>query len=75
MPAEEYDAFINNPTNYMLRTHLPRVLGAVEPFKMLPYLPGNYYLMLNSSLPISFAIPPVIQALEVLAKAGQETAL
>ena len=35
--AEEfYDAFIDDPADFMLRVYLPRVCGALEPFKMLP---------------------------------------
>lgn len=40
MTADEYDAFIADPTDYILRTHIPRVLGALEPLKMLPNLSG-----------------------------------
>jgi uroporphyrinogen-III decarboxylase len=73
MKADEYDAFINDPTDYVLRTHIPRVLGALEPLKMLPYLPGAYYFALDLLLPVPFAMPEFFQALEKLAKAGQES--
>jgi hypothetical protein len=73
MTADEYDAFIADPTDYILRTHIPRVLGALEPLKMLPNLPGAYYLTMDFVLPAAFAMPPVAQALETLARAGQES--
>ena len=43
MKADEYDAFLFDPTDYMLRTYLPRVSGALEPLKALPYIPELYY--------------------------------
>jgi len=73
MTADEYDAFIADPTDYILRTHIPRVLGALEPLKMLPYIPGLFYLTLDFALPMAFANPQVIQALETLARTGQES--
>jgi hypothetical protein len=73
MTADEYDAFIADPTDYILRTHVPRVLGALEPLKMLTYIPAAFYLTMDVALPVAFAMPPVAQALETLAKAGQES--
>jgi uroporphyrinogen-III decarboxylase len=74
MRADEYDAFIADPTDYILRTHIPRVLGALEPLKMLPYIPGvAHFFGLNTFLPAAFATPPIAQALEALARAGQES--
>lgn len=34
MMADEYDALIHDPTDFWLRTYLPRVFGAFEPFRM-----------------------------------------
>ncbi len=73
MTADEYDAFITDPTDYILRTHIPRVLGALEPLKMLSNLPGSPYIGLDIAWTIPFALPAVAQALETLTKAGQES--
>jgi len=73
MTADEYDAFIADPTDYILRTHIPRVLGTLEPLKTLPYIPGLFYLTMDVALPMAFANPQVTQALETLARAGQES--
>ena len=35
MTADEYDALILDPSDYFLRTYLPRVFGAFEPLRML----------------------------------------
>jgi hypothetical protein len=38
--AEEfYDAFINDPTDFMMRVYLPRVCGALEPLRCWPPFP------------------------------------
>jgi uroporphyrinogen-III decarboxylase len=74
MTADEYDAFLNDPTDYILRTYIPRVLGALEPLKMLPYIPGvSYFVGPLLFLSASLAMEPVAQALGTLARAGQES--
>jgi hypothetical protein len=35
MKDDEYDALMLDPSDYWLRTYLPRVCGALEPFRML----------------------------------------
>ena len=74
MTADEYDAFLNDPTDYILRTYIPRILGALEPLKMLPYIPGvSYFVGPLLFLSASLAMEPVAQALGTLARAGQES--
>jgi hypothetical protein len=36
MKADEYDSFMHNPTEFILRKYLPRTLGIFEPFENLP---------------------------------------
>jgi hypothetical protein len=72
--AEEfYDAFLDDPADFMLRTYLPRVCGALEPLKGLPpfYTWFGYYLGLVGAVSL-FGIPEVAGALEALQKAGAE---
>jgi hypothetical protein len=38
MKADEYDAFLEDPSDYLIRTYLPRVSGALESFKKLPHM-------------------------------------
>lgn len=38
MPAEDYDALINNPEGYMLRTYLPRVFDHLKGLRLIPSL-------------------------------------
>lgn len=38
MKPEEYDVFIADPTDFIIRTYLPRIMGAAAPFAQLPHL-------------------------------------
>jgi hypothetical protein len=71
MTADEYDAFLSDPTDYMLRTYFPRVSGALEPLKALPYVPELYYFRVLTGT-AALAVPEVVGALETLLKAGAE---
>jgi uroporphyrinogen-III decarboxylase len=73
MSAEEYDEFIFDPTDFMLRKYIPRTLSALKPLEMLPNIPSVFYFMLNVALSAPFGTPDVAQAFETLIKTGQET--
>jgi len=38
MKADEYDVFLEDPTDYLIRTYLPRVGGALESLSKLPHM-------------------------------------
>jgi len=74
MKADEYDSLIEDPTNFFLTTYLPRVFGALEPFKKLSpftnvleiygaFTPANF---------IPFGFPDVQAALKAVMDAGNE---
>lgn len=72
--AEEfYDAFMSDPSDFMLRSYLPRVCGALEPLKMLqPFSTWfGYYLGIIGNVSL-FAMPEIAGSLEVLKKVGEE---
>jgi hypothetical protein len=71
MKADEYDAFLFDPTDYMLRTYLPRICGALEPLKKLPPLAGQHYFRLLMGMAV-FSEPEVAGAIEILLKGGAE---
>ena len=74
MKADEYDAFLIDPTDYMLRTYIPRVFGTLEPLGMLPNIPGLlHHYMFEMFLPLVVTMPPVAQAMGAIARAGQES--
>jgi hypothetical protein len=71
MKADEYDAFLSDPTDYMLRTYLPRICGALEPLKKLPPLAGQQYFRLLIGTAV-LSEPEVAGAIETLLKGGAE---
>jgi hypothetical protein len=71
MKADEYDAFLFDPTDYILRTYLPRICGALEPLGRLPPLAGQQYFRLLIGTAV-LAEPEVAGAIETLLKGGTE---
>ena len=72
MKADEYDALISDPSDYCLRTFLPRAMGALAAFKKLPPLTS----MLGKPQGFLFTLrqPDVQAAFQALADAGREMA-
>jgi len=72
MKAEEYDAFLHDPSDFTLRSFLPRVFAALEGFAGLPRLP--IMLMGYPALPNVAVLDDdrVADALEVLLKTSRE---
>jgi uroporphyrinogen-III decarboxylase len=73
MTENEYDAFLSDPSDYMLRTYFPRVSGVLEPLKALHGMLELYYFRVLTG-PAALAAPEVAGALEALQKAGAEAA-
>ena len=73
MPAEDYDWFLDDPTDYIIRRHWPRIAAELEPFRNLPpmHMMVSYYAGLPQFLP-GFGAPEVAGAFEALATAGRE---
>jgi uroporphyrinogen-III decarboxylase len=72
MTTDEYDALIEDPSNYFSHTYLPRVFGALEPWGQLPVLTGileMYGVALNF---IPYGLPPVQESFKKLFEAGAE---
>ncbi|MBA4395041.1 MAG: hypothetical protein C0407_15935, partial [Desulfobacca sp.] len=76
MKAEEYDHFLLDPTDFMIRRYWPRIYGAFKAFEKLPPLHGfiTYYMGTPHGF-APFSSPDLIEALEVLKKAGENSAL
>jgi uroporphyrinogen-III decarboxylase len=75
MRPEEYDAFLYDPSDYVMRSHWPRTLGKMAAFSKLPPIRTliSYFFGLTSGF-IPLAMPQGIEALEALRKAGEESA-
>ena len=71
MKADEYEDYIFDPTGFMLRTYLPRIAEAFEPFSRLPNFPSVYYTrIIHFTRP--FSHPDLVQSFQTLASAGEE---
>jgi uroporphyrinogen-III decarboxylase len=71
MPPEEYDALINDPSDYLQRFFLPRSVGALAAFrKMSPLTP---FVAIPVGYIAQFADPDIQQAYRTLFAAAEET--
>ncbi len=70
MTADDYPALIDDPSDFWLRTWMPRVFGALEPLSHLSPFPDLWEIVLVSLQMIPFGIPPVQGALKALIEAG-----
>ncbi len=71
MKADEYDAFIDDPSDYTIRTYLPRIFGTLGQFKMLPPIKGLLLGYFGMPLTSVVAIPEFTRAFESFYKAGR----
>lgn len=72
MKADEYDAFIQDPSYFFTTTYLPRIFGALEPFKMLPNLTVVAEMYGAGGTFIPYGLPEVQAAYKALLEAGSE---
>ncbi len=70
MKGDEYDALIRNPSDFWMRVYMPRVFGALEPFKAL--VPWTDFIELPAMKLMPFTRPDVQGALQALIDAGRE---
>jgi uroporphyrinogen-III decarboxylase len=70
MKADEYDAFLFDLTDYLVRTYWPRVFGVLEPFKKLPPLHELITYELGLTSLAALDTPELTASLEALAKAA-----
>jgi uroporphyrinogen-III decarboxylase len=72
MLADEYPALIQDPSDFWIRTLMPRGYGALDPLKMIAPFTDMWEVVLVSAQMIPFGIPPVQSALKALLDAGTE---
>jgi uroporphyrinogen-III decarboxylase len=71
MKGDEYIGFLGDHTDFMLRSYLPRISGAMAPFSKMPTLAnamGGYMGAL--SIAMGFSDPDIARSIETLQKAG-----
>jgi uroporphyrinogen-III decarboxylase len=71
MKVEEYDAFMDDPSDFLLRHFSGRAWGALQPLQRLRPLSWAWYTRMPSYVAI-FGRPEVAETLVSLVKAGQE---
>ena len=66
MKSEDYDAFLFDPTDFMIRSYWPRIFHGLKPFEKLPHLREiiSYYMGLAHFA--AFDRPEVTEAIEAL---------
>lgn len=72
MKENEYDLFLDDPTDYILRYYLPRAYGALAPLSRLPAL-RERFAGIPATTPL-FTTPEFQQLAQALYKAGQAQA-
>lgn len=70
MRADEYPAFIKDPSDFTFRVLVPRAIGSLEPLKNLP--PLSSLMGMPMTLAYSFTRPEMRAALKSLIDAGEE---
>jgi hypothetical protein len=71
MKAEEYDHFLSDPMDFVVRTYWPRISGAFQAFRDLMPIKNFTSLMGYGAFGI-FASPAMQAALDAIKQAGQE---
>ena len=72
MKPHEYEALINDPTDFFIRIFLPRAFGVLEPLKNLS--PFTHSLGMPTLFLRSYARPDVRTAFQTILDAGEELA-
>ncbi len=71
MKADEYDALINDPTNFWIRTYMPRVFGAFEAWRSIPAFTSFEEIAIQNFIP--YGMPEVQASFQALLAAGTES--
>ena len=71
MTVDDYETFIDDPTDFWLRSYLPRIMGALAPLKSLSPLYGTMELPPTWTFLFTLGLPEVQDALQRLMEAGR----
>ena len=74
MKADEYDAFIADPSDYALRKYLPRAFSELKGLAYMPHTAMWNFGFYNTMNLGAYANPAILSAFEALYKAVQVTA-
>ncbi len=71
MKADEYASYLSDPSDYFIRTYLPRVMGALAPWKDLPPFTDILELPFIPWSTLPFGLPHIQESLKKLMRAGE----
>ncbi len=71
MRAEDYDAYITDPTNFFVRTYLPRICASLAPWNMLPPFTDILEMPFLTGNMVAVGLPPVQEAFMKFLEAGR----
>ena len=71
MKAEEYDAFLLDPSDFIVRTYLPRVLGSAAPMAKLPPFQSLVFSTGMAPYLANFTRPDLLDMIEKFRKAAE----
>jgi hypothetical protein len=72
MTADEFDHLIDDPTDFWLRSWMPKTMEALAPLAEMPPIYGSMELPMLGPWLIALGTPPVQEALKTLLKAGEQ---
>jgi len=72
MKADEYDALIQDPSDFWMRIYLPRVFGVLGPLSKLSPMPDMAEIISVIGFIMRYGMPEILGAFESLAKAREE---
>jgi hypothetical protein len=71
MKAEEYDAFLSDPSDFIVRRLWPRIFGALKGLEKLP--PLHNVISYSVGMGTAFGSPEVAEALDSLRRVSEES--
>lgn len=72
MQSDDYEALINDPTDFWLRTYMPRIFESLAPLSQLSPFPNMWEIVGIPGQFVPFGLPDVQKALKALMEAGNE---
>jgi hypothetical protein len=71
MKAEEYDHFLSDPSDFIVRRLWPRIFGSLKGFEKLPAL--NTIISYTVGMPAAFGLPEIAEAIDALRRVSEES--
>ena len=70
MKADEYDHFLMDPSDYVMRSYLPRMYTSLQGLKKMPWF-GSHGIQIGGRVLAAFMDPEVQEAIDIMKKAAE----